>query len=89
VFGRTRTEKRVLPGGRARVRTIQVPRDQWTVVIPDHHPGFVTWERFQEIQVQLRANWRPPRGQAGGAVREGAALLQGRIRCGHSSSRSW
>lgn len=27
-------------------------------------------------------NWRAPRGFGGGAAREGAALLQGRIRCG-------
>ena len=33
-------------------------------------------------QDELRANWRAPRGQGGGAVREGTALLQGRVRCG-------
>ena len=59
-----------------------LPRDQWQVLIPDHHPGFITWERFEQIQDQLRANWRPPRGHGGGAVREGTALLQGLIRCG-------
>ena len=33
-------------------------------------------------QERLRANWRPPRGEGGGAAREGRALLQGLIRCG-------
>src|SRR5215207_4781626 len=82
VFGRTRTDKRVDATGRLRARTRMLPRDQWPVLIPDHHPGFITWERFEQIQDQLRANWRPPRGHGGGAVREGAALLQGLLRCG-------
>jgi DNA invertase Pin-like site-specific DNA recombinase len=82
VFGRTRTDKRVDPFGRLVSRTRLLPRDQWLVVIPDHHPGFVSWGRYCEIQDQLRANWRPPRGHGGGAVREGTALLQGVIRCG-------
>jgi DNA invertase Pin-like site-specific DNA recombinase len=83
VFGRTRTEKRVGDDGRVAARTVQVGRAEWDVVIPVHHPGFVTWERYEAIQDQLRANWRPPRGHGGGATREGSALLQGRIRCGH------
>lgn len=82
VFGRTRTEKRLDETGRLKVRTVQVPRDEWQVLIVDHHPGYVAWERYEHIQAQLTANARPPRGQGGGAVREGTALLQGRIRCG-------
>lgn len=82
VFGRNRTEKRVAQDGRVTAHTVQVPRDQWEVLIRDHHPGFVTWERYETIQDQLRANWRPPRGHGGGPAREGTALLQGRIRCG-------
>lgn len=81
-FGRTRTEKRLNDQGRLVARVREVPKEQWTVLIPDHHPGFVTWERYLAIQEQLRANWRPPRGEGGGAVREGTALLQGLVRCG-------
>jgi DNA invertase Pin-like site-specific DNA recombinase len=82
VFGRTRTEKRLDAGGRLVSRTRQLPQEEWSVLIPDHHAGFVSWERFEQTQDQLRTNWRPPRGQGGGAVREGAALLQGLLRCG-------
>lgn len=83
VFGRNRTEKRVGEDGRIMARTVELPRDEWEVLIPEHHPGFVTWERYEAIQDRLRANWRPPRGHGGGPAREGTALLQGRIRCGH------
>jgi len=82
VFGRTRTEKRIGPDGRVVERTRQVPRGEWEVCIPDHHPGFIGWERYDQIQQQLRSNWRAPRGHGGGPAREGTALLQGRLRCG-------
>jgi transposase len=83
VFGRRRDDKRVDANGRLVTRSRELPRSEWAVLIPDHHPGFVTWERYEHIQDQLRANWRAPRGHGGGAVREGTALLQGRVRCGH------
>jgi DNA invertase Pin-like site-specific DNA recombinase len=83
VFGRTRTEKRVDPEtGIVHSRDRLVPREQWEVLIPDHHRGFITWETFEANAARLRGNWRRPRELAGGAVREGRALLQGLLRCG-------
>lgn len=69
VFVRTRTEKRHDAHGKLVVRTRLLPREEWEVLIPDHHPGYVAWERWERIQGELRVNWRPPRGHAGGAVR--------------------
>jgi excisionase family DNA binding protein len=83
VFGRTRTEKRVDPiTGTVRSRVRLVSREQWEVLIPDHHPGYINWETYEANAVRLRGNWRRPRELAGGAVREGRALLQGLLRCG-------
>jgi DNA invertase Pin-like site-specific DNA recombinase len=82
VFGRRRDEKRFDENGRLTKHTRELPRDEWAVLIENHHPGFVTWERYERNLDQLRANWRPPRGQGGGPAREGTALLQGRVRCG-------
>jgi DNA invertase Pin-like site-specific DNA recombinase/predicted DNA-binding transcriptional regulator AlpA len=82
VFGRTRTEKRLDTTGRIVTRTVALPREEWAVLICDHHPGFIDWATFEANTALLRANWRPPRGTGGGAVREGPALLQGLIRCG-------
>jgi DNA invertase Pin-like site-specific DNA recombinase len=82
VFGRTRTEKRVDPDtGQVLSRDRVVPREQWEVLIPDHHPGFITWDKYEANTARLRSNWRGPRDQPGGAVREGRALLQGLLRC--------
>ncbi len=82
VFGRTRTDKRVDAAGRIVARVRVLPRDQWTVLIPDHHPGFISWEQYEANTELLRSNWRPPRGEGGGAAREGRALMQGLLRCG-------
>jgi DNA invertase Pin-like site-specific DNA recombinase len=80
-YGRKRTERRV-EGGVVRERQRRAPREEWHVCIAGHHPGYITFERYLANQERLRANWRPPRGEGGGAAREGRALLQGLIRCG-------
>jgi len=81
VFGRTRQEKHLDAAGEIRARTIQVPLAEWSVCLPEHHPGYVSWEEYLLTRERLRCNVRP-RGQGGGAAREGAALLQGLLRCG-------
>jgi DNA invertase Pin-like site-specific DNA recombinase len=82
VFGRTRTEKRVDASGRLITSVRLLPREQWAVLITDHHPGYVSWDTYEATATRLRANWRPPRGEGGGPPREGRALLQGLLRCG-------
>jgi excisionase family DNA binding protein len=86
VFGRTRTEKRLDRNGRVRAKTLEVPLEQWSVCIPEHHPGYASWSEYLATRERLRANVRP-RGEGGGAAREGAALLQGLLRCGRCGRR--
>ena len=70
-------------GGALRQRSRRLPRDQWEVLIPDHHPGFIDWDTYQANQARIGANIRPQASQPGtGAVREGSALLQGLATCG-------
>ena len=38
VFGRTRQEKRLDEQGEVRVRTVEVPIEEWSVCLPEHHP---------------------------------------------------
>src|SRR6266536_2084972 len=69
----------VAPDGTIRTRTVELPRAEWATVIVDHHPGYITWERFLVTQARLAANRtsagaRPPR--------EGPALCQGIVFCG-------
>jgi hypothetical protein len=85
-YGRKRTERRV-EDGVVRERQRRAPREDWHVCIEGHHPGYIAFERYLANQQRLRANWRPPRGEGGGAAREGRALLQGLIRCGRCGRR--
>ena len=82
VFGRTRTEKCIDATGKVVQHTVALPREQWAVLIPDHHRGFIDWACYEANTARLRQNWHAPHGSGGGAPREGAALLQGRLRCG-------
>ena len=78
-YGRSRSRRRT--DGKVSVRA--VPRRQWQVLIHDHHPGYITWDRFERNQQRLRENARahgPERSQ--GPPREGPALLQGLALCG-------
>jgi DNA invertase Pin-like site-specific DNA recombinase len=83
VYGRTRDERCLGPDGALRTRRRKLPRDQWEVLIPDHHPGFIDWDTYLANQARIGANIRPQASQPGtGAVREGSALLQGLATCG-------
>jgi DNA invertase Pin-like site-specific DNA recombinase len=81
VFGRTRQEKRLDAEGKVKATTIEVPIEEWSVCLPEHHPGYVSWDEYLATRKRLRQNVRP-RGEGGGAAREGRALLQGLLRCG-------
>ena len=85
-YGRKRTERLVVDGV-VRERQRRTPREEWHVCIEGHHAGYITFERYLANQQRLRSNWRPPRGEGGGAAREGRALLQGLIRCGRCGRR--
>ncbi len=87
VFGRTKVSRQLDEAGRIVTRERELPRQEWEVTIPEHHPGYVSWQTYLANQDRLRANARPPRGQGGGAAREGRALLQGLVVCGKCGRR--
>jgi DNA invertase Pin-like site-specific DNA recombinase/uncharacterized protein YndB with AHSA1/START domain/predicted DNA-binding transcriptional regulator AlpA len=86
-YGKTKYERYVDEHGAVRKRIRHLPMEQWAVLIPDHHPGFIDWATFQANQARLDSNTRPKPHQSGGAVREGSALLQGLVTCGHCGRR--
>lgn len=55
------------------------PREQWLSFIPNAHEGYVSWERFEQIQ-RLIANNLLGR-ELPGSTRCGQALLAGLLRC--------
>jgi excisionase family DNA binding protein len=79
VFGRRRSRRQLEADGAIRSRTTILPREEWGVVICDHHPGYISWQRFLANEQRLQAN-RTSDGAR--PAREGSALLQGIVRCG-------
>ena len=70
-------------------RTIHKPREQWTVLIPDAHSGYITFDQYERNQQTLRANAAAHSGEErrAGPAREGPALLQGLVVCGKCGKR--
>ena len=87
VYGKTRTEMLLDASGVRRKRIKHLPRDQWQVLIKEHHQGFIDWQTYEANQQRIARNTRPGPHKAGGAVREGSALLQGLAYCGHCGRR--
>jgi DNA invertase Pin-like site-specific DNA recombinase len=87
VYGKTQCERYVDTRGHVRKRLRKRARSEWPVFLRDHHPGYIDWETFESNQRRIGQNKRPLLHQAGGAVREGAALLQGIASCGHCGRR--
>jgi DNA invertase Pin-like site-specific DNA recombinase len=56
--------------------------DDWLACIPNAHPGYITWERYQENLGLLATNGRGYDAARASPPREGVALLQGRAVCG-------
>jgi hypothetical protein len=87
VYGKTRTEMTLDASGIRRKRIRLLPRDHWQVLIKEHHEGFIDWQAYEANQQRIARNTRPGPHKAGGAVREGNALLQGLASCGHCGRR--
>jgi hypothetical protein len=68
-------------------RTRQVARAEWAIVRQEAHPGYLSWAHFLQNQQQLDDNRTFRAEERRGAVREGAALLQGLGLCGRCGRR--
>ncbi len=86
VFGRYQSRKQIAPTGEISTTSRLMPQEQWRVVIPDHHPGYISWDRFLANGQRMAAN-RTNREVLSGPAREGLCLLQGMLVCGHCGRR--
>jgi DNA invertase Pin-like site-specific DNA recombinase len=83
-YGQSRGRK--TPEGRMTVE--KLPREQWTALIHDAHPGYISWETFETNQRALALNAAAhARENQRGPAREGPALLQGLAICGRCGRR--
>ena len=88
VFGRYRAGKNFSPTGQMHPTVRRLPLAEWQVNLPQHHPGYITWEEYLANQQKLAHNQTlGSAGTAGSAAREGPALLQGLLVCGQCGRR--
>jgi hypothetical protein len=82
VHGRTTTKTRMVEGRARKTAGHALPRQEWAVLLRDHHPPYITWDQYLRNQEQLASN-RAMRGlMTPGAPKYGGALLAGLLRCG-------
>src|ERR1700726_4994524 len=86
VFGRYQSSKQIGPAGEIRTQSRLMPQNEWRVVIPGHHPGYITWDQFLANRQRLAGN-RTNCEVLTGPAREGLCLLQGLLVCGACGRR--
>lgn len=88
VHGRYQSFKEIGSDGTFRCTTKMMPMSAWTVLINDHHEGYITWKQHinnQKILENNRTNGEETLLK--GPAREGLALLQGLLLCGGCGRR--
>ena len=87
VYGKSRRQITLDATGRRKRQTRRLPRSEWSVLIPEHHTGFIDWATYETNRSRIAANTHPQPHHSGGAMREGSALLQGLASCGACGRR--
>ena len=86
-YGRSKTSVRIEDGRKRAVRTSRRKPEDWSVLILDHHEGYIDWDAYRGNQ-ELMAHNTNGRGSAvRGSIRSGSALLSGLLRCGHCGAK--
>jgi DNA invertase Pin-like site-specific DNA recombinase len=84
VFGRYQYRREISPQGEVCKRMHAVAMPNWRVNLQQHHEGYISLEEFFENQRRLEKNRTNGDDMLlSGAAREGLALLQGLLLCGH------
>ncbi|RWD62206.1 MAG: serine recombinase [Mesorhizobium sp.] len=82
VFGRTATRTRVEDGRKVVTHGVARRREDWAVLIRDHHDGYISWTEYDRNQTMIANNANMKGTMVAGAVRNGSGLLVGLLRCG-------
>jgi DNA invertase Pin-like site-specific DNA recombinase/predicted DNA-binding transcriptional regulator AlpA len=83
VYGKTRTVRKFDGQGSSRPQQKRREMNEWSVIVKDRYPAYVSWEIFERIQSALSDNYAEyDRNKTRGVPREGDALLHGLMYCG-------
>ena len=85
-YGRAKTITRLEAGQKVQ-RRVKRRREDWAVLILDHHESYIDWDVYQSNQAMIAHNENANSQAVRGAVRHGEALLAGLLRCGHCGAK--
>jgi DNA invertase Pin-like site-specific DNA recombinase len=86
-YGRSQTVARIDAGQKRVFRQKRRRREEWPVLILDHHEGYIGWDVYLSNQSMIAHNDNARGGAVRGAIKQGDALLAGLLRCGHCGSK--
>ncbi len=86
-YGRSKTTVRLDAGYKRIRRQKQQRREDWAVLILDHHESYIGWDVYQNNQAMIANNDNARGSAVRGAIRQGEALLAGLLRCGHCGAK--
>jgi DNA invertase Pin-like site-specific DNA recombinase/uncharacterized protein YndB with AHSA1/START domain len=87
-FGRYRCVKEILADGTIRARVKRLPQSSWLVAIQGHHRGYLSFDdHVRNLDLLHRNRTNTADTLSSGPAREGRALLQGLLLCGHCGRR--
>ena len=81
-FGRNAQRTRIIDGRAQKFSGLRKPREDWNVLLRDNHPGYISWQEYDDNQKLLLENAHMKKSCAKKSARGGRALLTGLMRCG-------
>src|SRR5260370_41620881 len=86
-YGGSKTTTRIEAGRKRVFRQKKNRREDWAVLIMDHHEGYIDRDVYQSNQTMIAHNENARGGAVRGPVKHGEALLAGLLRCGHCGAK--
>ena len=86
-YGRSKTVRRLEAGQKRVVRQVRRRREEWSVLILNHHEGYIDWDVYESNQKVITDNENARGGAVRGPIKNGEALLAGLLRCGHCGAK--
>ena len=86
-YGRSKTTVRLDAGQKQVRRQVRRRREDWAVLILDHHEGYIDWDVYQSNQTMIAHNDNARGNAVRGSIKHGEALLAGLLRCGHCGAK--
>ena len=81
-FGRRAQRTKIVDGRARKADGFRKPMEQWNVLLRDAHPGYISWQEYEDNRKLLLENAHMKKNCERKSARGGRALLTGLMRCG-------